>query len=117
MKYFFLNEHICGSSITSSLNMYILKLKKDDFARLIFYFKRWGQNLYIRVFKIGFQLVIFKYLKNHLIKIVNWPNYGIIIESSKFSDNKNGENYRNHETGWEVTFRNYCNASKTLKQL
>ena len=44
MKYFFPNEFICGSSITSSLYMYISKFKKKhDFARLIFYFEKFQE--------------------------------------------------------------------------
>ena len=76
-----------------SIDMYLFKvffLRKPDFASLIFTiknFKKWGQNLYFWVSKIAFQLVIFQYLKNHLTKIVHWPHYGIIIESSKCWEN------------------------------
>ena len=83
--------------------LYILKFKKKhDFARLIFSqlrnFKKWGKNLYFRVSKIVFQLVIFQYQRNHLTKIVHCLHYGIIIESSKWSENKNGQNCRNQDT-------------------
>ena len=38
----------------------------------------------MRTESIAFQLVIFQYLKKHSTRIVYWPHYGIIIESSKF---------------------------------
>ena len=112
-------ELICCSSITGSKD--ILKFKrKHDFARLNFSwlrnFKKWRKNVYFRVSKIVFQLDILQYHKNHLTKIVHCPHYGIIIESSKWSENKNGQNCRN-PGHWEATFPNYCNASKTLKQV
>ena len=34
------------------------------------------------VFKIGFQVVILKYLLNHFTKIVHWPHYGKKIEDT-----------------------------------
>ena len=40
MKDFFPNELICCSSITGSLHICILKLKKRDFGRLVFFFKK-----------------------------------------------------------------------------
>ena len=112
-------ELICCSSITGSKD--ILKFKrKQDFARLNFSwlrnFKKWRKNVYFRVSKIVFQLDILQYHKNHLTKIVHCPHYGIIIESSKWSENENGQNCRN-PGHWEATFPNYCNASKTLKQV
>ena len=112
-------ELICCSSITGSKD--ILKFKrKHDFARLNFSllrnFKKWRKNVYFRVSKILFLLDILQYHKNHLTKIVHCPHYGIIIESSKWSENKNGQNCRN-PGHWEATFPNYCNASKTLKQV
>ena len=55
---------------------------------------KWGQNPYFRVPKIAFQLVIFQYHKNPLTKIVHCPHYGIIIKSSKRSENKNRQNCR-----------------------
>ena len=53
-------------------------------------FKKSEQNLYFRVSKIIFQLVIFQYLMNHLTKIVHWLHYGIMIESSKCLEDENG---------------------------
>ena len=55
-------------------------------------------------------------------------HYGIIIESSKCSENKNGQNFRNQNTGGRRVTRgggvvgggiipNYCNAANTLKQV
>ena len=52
-----------------------------------------------QVFKVAFPLVIFQYLKNHLIKIVYLPHNGIIIEIYKCWKNKNGQVYRNQDTG------------------
>ena len=68
--------HLCA-------DMYILKLfkKRHDFARLILAFEKFQE---MGTESIAFQLVFFQYLKKHLTKIVHWPHYGIIIESSKF---------------------------------
>ena len=123
MKDFFPNYVICCSSITGSLDIYILKFKKNhDFARLVLpfalrNFKKWRQNLYFRVSKIALQLVIFHCFRNHLTKsLAHWPHYGVILESSKCLENKNGKNYRNQNTRRQL-FANYCNASKILKQV
>ena len=62
--------------------------KKHDCAR--FSFKKFQEmdtkSLFLSS-NIAFQLVIFQYLKNHLTKIVHWPHYGTIIESSKCWEN------------------------------
>ena len=40
-----------------------------------------------------------QYLKNQLTKIVHWSHYEKMTESSKSWENKNGQIYRNQETG------------------
>ena len=62
--------------------------KKHDCAR--FSFKKFQEmdtkSLFLSS-NIAFQLVSFQYLKNHLTKIVHWPHYVTIIESSKCWEN------------------------------
>ena len=78
------------------VDMYVSKLffkKKHDFARLIFAFKKiqeMGIKSLFLSFQKSFSVVIFQYLKSHLTKIVHWPHYGIIIESSICWENWNG---------------------------
>ena len=102
-KIFFPNELICCSSITGSLDRCILKFKrKQDFARLNFSFKKFQETRTKPLFwvsKKACQLVISQYFKSRLTEIIHWPYHGIIIESSKCSENKNGQNYRNQDIG------------------
>ena len=70
-KRFFKNEFICCSSIAGSLDMCVLKfcLKKHNFAKLNFYFKKL-EKMAIKSLFLGiqnsFQLVIVQYLKKPL---------------------------------------------------
>ena len=76
-------------SFVASLCWYVcfkVFFKKYDFASLIFTVLEF-QEMGTKPLLLSFQLVIFQYPKKHLTKIVHWPDYGIVIESSKCWEN------------------------------
>ena len=83
MKYFSSNELICCSSISGCLDMCILKFNTWPLRN----FKKWRQNRHFWFSKIVFQLV----MSPESLDQNSSNSIGIIIESSKCCENKNGK--------------------------
>ena len=112
MKELFPNEPICCSSITGSLDTCILKLKKHDFARLIFSFKKFQKmerkSLFLS-FKNSFSASYFAISQEPLDPNSSWiPLWGNNLVKIKMD-----KSIEIRTLG--ATFSNNCNGSNTLK--
>ena len=82
------NNHLLHLFVDMSILSFFKK--KHDFARLILSVKKFqgiGTKSLVLSFQNSFSASFSQYLKNNLTKIVHWPHYGVIIESSKCWEN------------------------------
>ena len=73
--------------MSNHISKFIFKTSKYPFVASLFWYVYFFKKSWFSKVKIAFQLVIFQYFKNHLTKIVHWPHYGTITESSKCWEN------------------------------
>ena len=97
----FPNELICLSSITGSLDMCILNLKKKQLFKINFLFWKISGNI-DKISISVFRLVIFQYLKSYLTKIFQWVHYGIIIKNSRVEKMKMDKSVRIGRLGTKI---------------